>query len=71
MYLYIVRDITLQKRAEKELSLRYQKIKDAYDWLGTVQRQNDYISDLISITSSAYNTQKILRSTLHGLITLS
>lgn len=51
IFLCIVRDITLQKKADAELTVRYQKIKDAYEWLGKVQRQNDYITDIIDITT--------------------
>lgn len=69
--LCLVRDITLVKRSEVELTSRYQKIKDAYEWLGKVQRQNDYLNDLISLTTQEYDKRKIIPSILHSIIMLS
>lgn len=68
--LCIVRDITLLKRSEIELSSRYQKIKDAYDWLWVVQRQSDYMTDLISLTTQDYDKKKILWSIVHTITIL-
>ena len=69
--LCIVRDITLEKRSEIELSSRYQKIKDAYEWLGRVQRQSDYLTDLIMMTTNGYDPHKIFPTIIHGMIFLS
>ncbi len=69
--LCIVRDITLLKRSELELSSRYEKIKDAYDWLWLVQRQSDYMTDLISLTSQEYDKKKVLGSIVHAITLLS
>lgn len=71
LYLCIVRDITLQKKADAELTIRYQKIKDAYEWLGKVQRQNDYITDLIRVVTHEYNFKKIFHSIVNSLIIIS
>lgn len=69
--LCLVRDITIMKRSEVELTSRYQKIKDAYEWLGKVQRQNDYLNDLISLTTKEYDKKQIIPSILHAIIMLS
>lgn len=71
IFLCIVRDITLQKKADIELAVRYQKIKDAYEWLGQVQRQNDYISDLIQIVTHGYDPKKILHTVINWLKIIS
>jgi PAS domain S-box-containing protein len=45
--LLIARDISSHKRFENELSMKYQKLKDAYNHYGIVQRQMDYVFDLV------------------------
>lgn len=71
IFLCIVRDITLQKKADIELASRYQKIKDAYEWLGKIQRQNDYINDLINIVTHGYDPKKIFHTVINGLMIIS
>ncbi len=45
-WLLILRDITMQAKFEEELSLKYQKIRDAYNQFGIVRRQMDYVFEL-------------------------
>ncbi|TSC57669.1 MAG: sensory transduction histidine kinase [Candidatus Peregrinibacteria bacterium Greene0416_62] len=52
--LLIARDITAQRKFEEELSLKYQKLKEAYNQFGIVRRQMDYIFELCE-ASSAYS----------------
>jgi PAS domain S-box-containing protein len=71
LFLCIVHDITLQKKADAELTVRYQKIKNAYEWLWKVQRENDYITDLIDTVSNGYESKKIFPAMIHALIIIS
>lgn len=50
-YLLIARDITHQMRIEEELTLKYQKIKEAYNQYGVIRRQMDYLSELLEISN--------------------
>ncbi len=45
--LMIARDITSQKKFEEEMSLRYEKIQEAYNRFGVIRRQMDYIFEML------------------------
>ncbi len=51
-YLLIGRDITSQMKFEDELTVKYQKMKDAYNQLGVVRRQMDYIFEILDLFGS-------------------
>ena len=44
------RDITYQKKAEKELQARFESMQNAYLELGTQRRQLDYLLETLNIT---------------------
>lgn len=44
-YLLIARDITSQAKFEEEITLKYQKMKDAYKKVGVLRREIDYVID--------------------------
>lgn len=46
----IYRDITYQKKAEKELQARFESMQNAYLELGTQRRQLDYLLETLNIT---------------------
>ncbi len=46
----IYRDITYQKKAEKELQTRFESMQNAYLELGTQRRQLDYLLEALNIT---------------------
>lgn len=46
-YLLIARDITSQVKFEEEITLKYQKMKDAYKKVGVLRREIDYVIDSI------------------------
>ncbi|MBP9838469.1 MAG: PAS domain-containing protein [Proteobacteria bacterium] len=52
MFLLILRDITNERKFEEELSLKYQKMRAAYNDLGVIRRQMDYVFDLVEICNS-------------------
>lgn len=48
-YLLICRDITDYRKMEEEMILKYQKIREVYQDIGIMQRQSDYMFDLLEI----------------------
>src|SRR3989338_9149741 len=58
-YLIIARDITSQAKLEEELSLKYKKIKDAYNKFGIIRREMDYIFDLLNIQEECSDQKQI------------
>ncbi|MFA5842130.1 MAG: PAS domain-containing protein [Candidatus Gracilibacteria bacterium] len=58
-YLLIARDITSQVKFEEDLTLKYQKMKEAYKKIGVLRRQMDYIMDGISFFNENRDPQAI------------
>lgn len=58
-FLIIARDITQQRAFEEELSLKYQKMREAYNRFGTLRRQMDYVFELLE-TASLYSDSQLL-----------
>ncbi len=58
-FLLICRDITNQHRFEEELTLKYQKLKEAYNEFGILRRQTDYIFDLLTLCEDEKDEQTI------------
>lgn len=54
----IYRDISVQKKWERELQDRFVKMQDAYKEMGKQRRYLDYIIDLISMTTENGNNKK-------------
>jgi PAS domain S-box-containing protein len=70
-YLLIARDITHQQRIEEELTLKYQKIKEAYNQYGIVRRQMDYLFDLLDISSENPDKKSIADFIVSSVIMLT
>jgi len=70
-YLLIARDITHQQRIEEELTLKYQKIKEAYNQYGIVRRQMDYLFDLLDISSDNPDRKSIADFIVSSVIMLT
>jgi len=70
-YLLIVRDITSQTEFEEELSLKYQKIQEAYNQFGLVRRQMDYIFEILELLESSYDKQSIADYIVSSLVMIT
>ncbi len=70
-YLLIGRDISEQTSFEEELALKYQKIREAYDKLGLVKRQTDYLLDLIELCNETNDKTKIADFIVTSIIMLT
>ena len=58
-YLLIARDITEHSKFEEEITLKYQKIRDAYNNFGIMRRRMDYIFELLEMAAE-HNDQKTI-----------
>lgn len=56
----LYRDITAQKKWERELQDRFEKMQDAYREMGKQRRYLDYMTDMINMASSTSFTTKQL-----------
>lgn len=54
----LFRDITAQKKWEKELQDRFEKMQEAYREMGKQRRYLDYLVDIINMSSSTSYTEK-------------
>ncbi len=53
-YLLICRDITNYRRAEEEIKIKYDKIREVYESMGIIKRQSDYIFELLNMCEDYY-----------------
>ncbi|PJC36901.1 hypothetical protein CO046_02950 [Candidatus Peregrinibacteria bacterium CG_4_9_14_0_2_um_filter_53_11] len=58
----LYRDITAQKKWEREIQDRFEKMQEAYREMGKQRRYMDYLSEMISIASTPGVTQKQIAS---------
>jgi len=70
-YLLIARDITNQIHFEEELSLKYQKIQEAYNRFGIIQRQMDYVFEILELLGSSYDKKSIADYIVSSLIMIT
>ncbi len=70
-YLLIARDITNQLKFEEELSLKYQKIQEAYNRFGVIRRQMEYILEILELLNSSYDPENIADYIVSSLIMLT
>lgn len=70
-YLLLVRDITNQAKTEEELALKYEKIKLAYNDLGLVRRQMDYIFDFLEFAEANDDEKTITKFIVTSIIMLT
>ncbi len=70
-HLIICRDITNQAKYEEELTIKYEKIKDAYNQFGILRRQNDYIFDLLELANERSDRQSLADFIVSSIIMLT
>jgi len=70
-YMIIARDITAQRRFEEELSLKYQKIRDAYNKFGITRRQMDYVFDLTILCAGSQDRKALGDFIVNSVVMLS
>ena len=70
-YLLIARDITNQRKFEEELRLKYEKIQQAYNRFGVIQRQMDYIFKILELLDSSYDKKSIADYIVSSLIMIT
>lgn len=70
-WLLIARDITSQRAFEEELSLKYQKIRDAYNQFGIVRRQMDYVFELTDLCRGRITLKSIADFIVNAVIMLT
>lgn len=70
-YLIIARDISQQTKIEEELLLKYEKIKDAYNYLGVMRRQKDYIFELLDFANSSADEKSLANFIVNSIIMLT
>lgn len=70
-YLMIARDVTAQVRFEEELSLKYDKLSDAYNQFGIIRRQMDYMFELAELSAESTDTKSLADYIVSSIIMLS
>lgn len=71
LFLLIARDVTHHIKIEEEITLKYQKIKDAYNQFGIIRRQMDYLFELLDLSSSNTDTKMISDFVVSSIIMLT
>lgn len=69
--LLIARDITTQKKIEEELTLKYQKMKEAYNKFGIIRRQMDYTFEILELCDGKHDEKEIADYIVSSLIMLT
>lgn len=57
-FLLICRDVTNRRKIEEEISLKYQKIREVYEEIWILKRQNEYIFDLLHVVEKSNRDTK-------------
>lgn len=70
-WLLIARDITSWIKMEKELSSKYQKIREAYNNFGVIRRQMEYIFDLLDYLKKTKDKKSIADFIVSSIIMLT
>lgn len=70
-YMLIARDITSQSKFEEEISLKYKKMKEAYNKFGTIRRQMDYVFDLLEMCKEYHDKQTVFDFIVSSIIMLA
>ncbi len=70
-FLLIARDITNQTKFEEELTLKYQKIQEAYNKFGIIKRQMDYIFEMLEIYNGFNDIKNLADFVVTSLIMLT
>ena len=69
--LLIARDVTHQAKAEEELALKYEKMKEAYNKFGIIRRQMDYIFDILELFKGSSDQKSMADFIVSSLIMLT
>ncbi|MFN8392449.1 MAG: PAS domain S-box protein [Bdellovibrionota bacterium] len=69
--LLIVRDITAERKFEEELALKYQKMREAYNKLGVVRRQLDYVFELAEMCQQFEYRKPVADYVVNSMIMLT
>lgn len=71
-YSVLYKDITTQKKWERELQDRFEKIQDAYREIGKQRRHLDYLMDIINIASSnTHNKQQVATFIVNAIVMIT
>jgi len=70
-YMLIARDITNQAKFEEEISLKYRKMKEAYNKFGTIRRQMDYIFELLELCKDYHDKKTVFDFIVSSIIMLA
>lgn len=70
-FLMIARDITRHVKLEEEITLKYQKIKEAYNQFGILRRQMDYLFELVDLTGEHSDKKSIADFIVSSVIMLT
>lgn len=70
-WLLIGRDVTAQIKFEEELSLKYQKLREAYNRFGITRRQMDYIFDILDLCVKKHSRKQLADFVVNAVIMLT
>ncbi len=70
-YLIIARDMTNQSKYEEEMTLKYQKIKEAYNEFGIIRREMDYVFELIDLAREYPDRKSVADFIVSSIIMLT
>lgn len=70
-YLLIARDITTHVKFEEELTLKYEKMKEAYNKFGILRRQMDYIFEVLKFFSENHELKSMADYFVSSIIMLT
>ncbi len=70
-YMLIARDITNQAKFEEEISLKYRKMREAYNKFGIVRRQMDYVFDLLELCKDYHDKKTVFDFIVSSIIMLA
>ncbi|MDP2625214.1 MAG: PAS domain S-box protein, partial [Candidatus Peregrinibacteria bacterium] len=70
-FLLIARDITNQAKFEEELTLKYEKMKEAYNQFGVLRRQMDYMFEVLNFFSEEHDTKTMADFFVSSIIMLT
>lgn len=70
-YLLIARDISNQKKFQEELTVKYNKMREAYNKFGIVRRQMDYSFELLDMCKYFHDKKTIADFVVSSIIMLT
>lgn len=67
----IMRDATATRKFEEELTVKYQKLKDSYHFVGTLRRHIDYMAELAEIAATCTDAQELFDFIVNATVMLT